>query len=181
MVRAGISLFGGGPQEVPDPRLRAVATLTARFSTSAACGPAIASATGPPSRPKSPMRVAVVAAGYADGISAPHGQGLCLGRRRARPLLTVNMDLLVIDIGRAPLAVGDPVELLGPNALLDDLATAAGTVAHEVLTRSAASRTGLSGRRVGRPQRSAQFAAQAVANPRAAHSTTTISSITAKA
>ena len=29
MVRPGVSLFGGGPREVPDDRLRAVATLTA--------------------------------------------------------------------------------------------------------------------------------------------------------
>jgi alanine racemase len=45
------------------------------------------------------------------------------------------MDLLVIDLGDAQASAGDPVELLGPNALLDDLANAAGTVAHEVLVR----------------------------------------------
>jgi alanine racemase len=45
------------------------------------------------------------------------------------------MDLLVIELGDADAAVGDEVELLGPNALLDDLAKAAGSVAHEVLVR----------------------------------------------
>jgi alanine racemase len=45
------------------------------------------------------------------------------------------MDLLVIDIGDADAAPGDQVELLGPNALLDDLARASGSVAHEVLVR----------------------------------------------
>jgi alanine racemase len=45
------------------------------------------------------------------------------------------MDLTVVEIGDAALSVGDPVELLGPNARLDDLAAAAGTVAHEVLVR----------------------------------------------
>ena len=59
-------------------------------------------------------------------MSAGSGTGL-------RPLLIVNMDLLVIDLGDAAAAVGDPVELLGAHAHLDDLAAAAGTVAHEVL------------------------------------------------
>ena len=81
-------------------------------------------------------RIAVVGAGYADGvIRAARGDGYawCAGSRR--PLLIVNMDLLAIDLGEADGRVGDEVELLGDNALLDDLATAAGTVAHEVLVR----------------------------------------------
>jgi alanine racemase len=45
------------------------------------------------------------------------------------------MDLLVIDLGEADAQIGEPVELLGPHACLDDLAAAAGTVAHEVLVR----------------------------------------------
>ena len=45
------------------------------------------------------------------------------------------MDVLVIEIGDAEAAPGQPVELLGPNARLDDLATAGGTVAHEILVR----------------------------------------------
>jgi alanine racemase len=82
------------------------------------------------------MRVAVVAAGYADGvIRAAMGKGYAWAAGARRPLLTVNMDLLVIDLGDAPAAVGDAVELLGANVLLDDLANAAGTVAHEVLVR----------------------------------------------
>jgi alanine racemase len=45
------------------------------------------------------------------------------------------MDISAIELGEAEARVGDEVELLGPGALLDDLATAAGTVAHEVLVR----------------------------------------------
>jgi len=45
------------------------------------------------------------------------------------------MDLMVIDLGDAPAAIGDEVEILGVNAQLDDLATAGGTVAHEILVR----------------------------------------------
>jgi alanine racemase len=52
-----------------------------------------------------------------------------------RRLLIVNMDILVVDLEDAPATLGQPVELLGPHALLDDQAIAAGTVAHEVLVR----------------------------------------------
>ena len=45
------------------------------------------------------------------------------------------MDILVIEIGDAEADVGDPVELLGDNAHIDDLAAAAGTVAHEIMVR----------------------------------------------
>ena len=63
------------------------------------------------------------------------GYGLGAGPVARRPLLLVNMDLAAIDIGDASAQVGEPVELLGANALLDDLASAGGTVAHEVLVR----------------------------------------------
>ena len=85
----------------------------------------------------SPTRVAVVAAGYSDGViqgqAKPVGQAWFAGA--ARKLLVVNMDILVIEIGDASAMIGAPVELLGSNAQLDNLATAADTVAHEVLVR----------------------------------------------
>jgi alanine racemase len=51
-------------------------------------------------------------------------------------LVIVSMDLIAVDISDVPDAqAGDSVELLGPTALLDDAARAAGTVAHECLVR----------------------------------------------
>jgi alanine racemase len=83
-----------------------------------------------------PMRVAVVAAGYADGvIRAAMGGGRAWAAGAPRRLLAVTMDLTVVDLGEAAVGIGDAVEMLGPNARLDDLAAAAGTVAHEVLVR----------------------------------------------
>jgi alanine racemase len=136
LVRPGVSLYGGGPRETPDPRLQAVAALEA---------PILDVRTVPAGEPigygahvtlARTTRVAIVAAGYADGvIRAAKGQGYAVLAGQRRPLLIVNMDLLAVDLGDADAQVGDPVELLGPHALLDDLATAAGTVAHEVLVR----------------------------------------------
>ncbi|MFL5295889.1 MAG: alanine racemase [Phenylobacterium sp.] len=136
VVRPGVSLFGGGARETPDPRLKAVATLTAPILDVRIVAPGEAIGYGESVRVAEPTRVAVVAAGYADGvIRAAKSGGYAWFAGARRRLLVINMDLTVVEIGDAPAAPGDAVELLGPNALLDDLARAAGTVAHEVLVR----------------------------------------------
>ena len=136
MVRAGISLFGGGPEERPDPRLKAVATLTAPILDIRSLQPGERISYGSAFRAERPLRVAIVAAGYADGvIRAAAGKAYAWVGGARRPLLSVNMDLLYVDLERTACAVGDPVELLGPHVALDDLAAAGGTVAHEILSR----------------------------------------------
>ncbi len=135
-VRPGVSLFGGGPRERPDERLRAAATLTAPILDVRSLRVGDVLGYGDTVRIESPTRVAVVAAGYSDGIiRAAKAGGHAWFAGAQRRLLIVNMDMLVIEIGDAEASVGDEVELLGANAQLDDLATAAGTVAHEVLVR----------------------------------------------
>jgi alanine racemase len=134
-VRPGISLYGGGPREVPDPRIDAVATLTAPVLQirDLAAGEAV----GYGSMFKAPhaMRIAVVGAGYADGvIRAAHKRARAFVTGAAAPFVVVTMDLIALDIsGRSDVKIGDPAELLGANALLDDLAKASGSVAHECL------------------------------------------------
>lgn len=136
VVRAGISLLGGGPEERPDPRLKPVATLTAPILDIRQLQAGDRVSYGTAFTAPGPMRIAIVGAGYADGVmrcAMGKGHAWLAGARRR--LLAINMDLLVIDLGDHAAAPGDPVELLGPNALLDDLAAAAGTVAHEILAR----------------------------------------------
>jgi alanine racemase len=136
MVRPGISLFGGGPRERPDARLRAVATLTAPILDIRNLRAGDVVGYGESVRIGAPTRVAVVAAGYTDGvIRAAKGGGHAWFAGAPRRLLIVNMDILVIEIGDAEAVVGQSVELLGSNAPLDDLAAAGGTVAHEILVR----------------------------------------------
>ncbi len=136
LVRPGISLFGGGPRETPDPRLKAVATLSAPILDIRTLRPGDALGYGESVRIDATTRVAVVAAGYTDGvIRAAKGAGRAWFAGAVRRLLIVNMDMLVIEIDDADAAPGDHVELLGENAPLDDLAAAAGTVAHEILVR----------------------------------------------
>lgn len=136
LVRPGVSLYGGGPFDRPDPRLKAVAALTAPILDIRNLRPGDRLAYGRQYTADRPVRAAIVAAGYTDGvIRAASGGGYAWAAGARRPLLAVTMDLAAVDIGDAPLTVGDTVELLGPNACLDDLAAAAGTVAHEVLVR----------------------------------------------
>lgn len=137
-VRPGISLYGGGPFERPDVRIRAVATLDAPVLQvrDVAAGESVGYAAGfVASRA---VRVATVGIGYADGVlraNSPAGAVWFAGARR--PLLgRVSMDLLAVDVSDCPtVAVGDRVELFGPNLPLDDAAAAAGTIAYELLVR----------------------------------------------
>ena len=136
LVRPGISLFGGGPLEQPDNRLKAVATLTAPILDVRNLRPGDVLGYGESVRIPASTRVAVVAAGYNDGvIRQAKGAGYAWFAGARRRLLIVNMDVLVIEIGGAEAAPGQHIELLGPNAHLDDLAAAGGTVAHEILVR----------------------------------------------
>jgi alanine racemase len=91
-------------------------------------------------RAPQPMRVAVLAAGYADGI--PHrlsNKGSVIVNGRLAPMVgAVSMDMTCIDVTQSPeTAVGDAVTLLGSEgaARMDALQIArlAGTISHSVL------------------------------------------------
>jgi alanine racemase len=137
LVRPGISLYGGGPRERPDPRIATVATLEAPILQIRELKAGERIGYGAMFTAPRPMRVGVLGAGYADGVlrtSHAKGAGWIDGARA--PFLIVSMDLIAVDLDAARGArVGDRVELLGPHAHLDDLATAAASVAHEILVR----------------------------------------------
>ena len=83
-----------------------------------------------------PMKIAIIGAGYADGI--PHrlsNRGKVLVTGEAVPILgAVSMDVTTIDISTAPgLGIGDEVTLLGPGLDAQAMARAAGTIAYAVL------------------------------------------------
>jgi alanine racemase len=88
-------------------------------------------------RAKRPMRIAVVGAGYADGVlraASPGGYGWLDKRRRI--VGRISMDLIALDVTDCEAALpGAFIELIGPNVALDDVARAAGTIAYEILTR----------------------------------------------
>jgi alanine racemase len=135
-VRPGVSLYGGGPQERPDSRLRAVATLQAPLLDVRRVAAGETIGYSPSARAERDMLLGIVAAGYADGvIRAAAGRGYAWAGGARRRLVIVTMNMIGIDAEGGGLQPGDPVELLGPHVALDDLAQAAGSVAHECLTR----------------------------------------------
>ncbi|PZU57261.1 MAG: alanine racemase [Brevundimonas sp.] len=135
-VRPGICLYGGGPEGRTDDRIAPVATLWAEVLQvrEVPAGESVGYSRG--FRADAPVRVATVAAGYADGLLrsySPRGAAWVAGQ--TRPLLgRVSMDVCAVDVTGLDVAVGDRVELFGPNRRLDDAAAAAGTIAYELLT-----------------------------------------------
>src|SRR6202165_1181871 len=91
-------------------------------------------------RATQPTRIAVLAAGYADGI--PHrlsNKGRVIVKGQLAPILgAVSMDLTTIDVTHCPpVGLGDPVTLLGSEAGLSidaqQIARIAGTISYSVL------------------------------------------------
>ena len=88
-----------------------------------------------------PMRVGVVACGYADGYPrhAPTGTPALVDGRLSRTLGRVSMDMLCVDLGECPEAgVGSRVVLWGEGLPVDTVAAAAGTSSYELLCALAA-------------------------------------------
>jgi alanine racemase len=137
MVRPGISLYGGGPFGQTLAGLQAVVTLHAPILDirDVAAGETVGY--GAAYRAECDGRVAIVAAGYADGAprARPNtGEAWFAGEKR-RLLGRVSMDLLAIDVMGCDTALpGAMVELLGAHATLDDVAASAGRIAHDILT-----------------------------------------------
>ena len=81
-------------------------------------------------------RVAIIAAGYGDGLprSLPSGTPVLIGGQRGSLIGRVSMDMIAVDITDLPqVVVGQPVELWGPNLAVEEVAAAAGTVPYELV------------------------------------------------
>lgn len=135
-VRPGICLYGGGPEGRPDDRIRAVASLTAEVLQVREVHPGESVGYARGFVAEAPRRIATCAAGYADGVLrsySPRGQVFVGGA--TRPIVgRISMDVCAIDVTGMDVAIGDPVELFGPDRLIDDAAAAAGTISYELLT-----------------------------------------------
>jgi alanine racemase len=143
-IRAGIALAGAyATGWVPRVgSLRGAVALKARivrFHT-----PAVGSSIGYGRTYKvyRPMRVALIACGYADGLPrACSNRGRVLIRGQRAPLVgTVSMDMAMADVSHLPDAeAGDEVVIVGAQAndeiSLDEFAESAGIIPHELLVR----------------------------------------------
>jgi alanine racemase len=83
-------------------------------------------------------RLAVVAAGYADGVprSCPSGTPVLVAGHRAPLVGRVSMDMITVDVTDVPnVAIGDRVVLWGSDLSVDEIAKHAGTIGYELLCR----------------------------------------------
>ncbi len=137
-VRPGVMLYGGTPggKSAADFGLLPTMTLTSELIgiQDIAAGDKVGygsrfEATGP-------MRVGVVACGYADGYPRHAGPGTPVLVDGVMTTLAgrVSMDMLAVDLTPVPNArVGSPVTLWGAGLPIDDVATAAGTIGYELM------------------------------------------------
>ncbi len=136
-VRAGLALYGAPPAPHLGEKLRPVMTLAARVVSLRALVPGEAVGYGGTYRAERPTRIATLPLGYADGVprrAGNRGQVWLAGRRL--PIVgRVSMDYLAVDVGDAPVELGDEAELFGANLPVDEAAAAVDTLAYELLVR----------------------------------------------
>ena len=150
LTRPGIAVYGGEAVGGVSNPMRPVAKAEARIIQirSAKTGETVSY--GGTHRLTRNSRLAIVAAGYADGYKRSlSGSGVpirdsiheggfgFIAGHRVPVVGRVTMDLTIFDITDVPerdVRTGDYIELFGPNMPLDDVARAAGTIGYELLT-----------------------------------------------
>jgi alanine racemase len=81
-------------------------------------------------------RVAIIAAGYGDGLprSLPNGTPVLVAGERAALVGRVSMDMIAVDVtGIARVEPGTQVVLWGPELPVEEIAAHAGTISYELL------------------------------------------------
>jgi alanine racemase len=139
VVRQGIALYGATPfadRSAAQLGLEPAMTLESELIAIQDLAAGEAVGYGRTFRCESPMRIGVVACGYADGYPrhAPDGTPVMVEGVVTRTAGRVSMDMLTVDL--TPVAgarVGSRVELWGERVPIDAVATAAGTVGYELM------------------------------------------------
>ncbi|WP_288407859.1 alanine racemase [uncultured Herbaspirillum sp.] len=137
-IRPGIMLYGGTPGggTAADFGLRAAMTLESKIIGVQEVPVGEAIGYGSRFVADKPMRVGVVACGYADGYPrhAPSGTPVLVDGVKTATVGRVSMDMLCVDLSDVPGAtVGSHVELWGNRLPIDEVAFAAGTIGYELM------------------------------------------------
>jgi len=139
IARLGIALYGATPFAERPARalgLKPAMTLASQLIAIQELAAGDTVGYGAQFRAQMPMRIGVVACGYADGYPrhAPNGTPVLVGGARTRLVGRVSMDMLTVDLTTVPEAhVGTPVVLWGEGIPVDEVAMAAGTVGYQLL------------------------------------------------
>lgn len=138
-VRPGLALYGASPfhgQSGPAlglrPAMRLITTVIAVREVRA--GESVGY--GGRWRAGRDSQVAIIAAGYGDGVprALPSGTPVLIGGTRATLVGRVSMDMIAVDVtGIDGVRVGDLAELWGPELPVEEIAAHAGTIPYELL------------------------------------------------
>ncbi|HHS7807527.1 alanine racemase [Pseudomonas putida] len=137
-VRPGIMLYGATPFEEANAvaeRLQPVMTLESKVICVRELPSGEPIGYGAKFITDKPMRIGVVAMGYADGYPrhAPTGTPVLVAGKRSRLLGRVSMDMLCIDLTDVPEAdLGSTVELWGKSILASEVAQWADTIPYQI-------------------------------------------------
>ena len=139
VIRPGIGLYGGAPG-VGHPTLEPVVRFEAPILQIRDVDKAQTVGYGASYRANKAVRVATVAAGYADGYMRKLGNNShgYIGDQRVPVVGRVSMDLLTLDVSEVMpknCQPGTMVQLIGNKVTINDLALAAETLPYEILTR----------------------------------------------
>lgn len=139
VARLGISLYGATPfadRSARDLGVMPAMTLSAQIIAIQDLKAGDTVGYGRTFRSEGPMRLGVVACGYADGYPrhAPSGTPVMVEGVITKTAGRVSMDMITVDLTPVPQArVGSSVELWGERLPIDDVATSAGTVGYELM------------------------------------------------
>ena len=137
-IRPGILLYGGTPGGRSAEEFGLLPTMTLTSEIIGVQDIAAGDVVGYGSRfqAEGPMRVGVVACGYADGYPrhAPLGTPVLVDGVKTRMVGRVSMDMLTVDLTDLPSAkIGSTVTLWGKGLPVDEVANAAGTIGYELM------------------------------------------------
>jgi alanine racemase len=138
-VRPGIMLYGASPfsdKTAAELNLYPAMTVSSKIIAVQTLKSGDGVGYGHIFRADRPMRVGIVAGGYADGYPrhAPAGTAVLVNGKRTRVIGRVSMDMLHVDLsGIEDAGVGSPVTLWGKGLPVDEVARSAGTVSYELL------------------------------------------------
>lgn len=137
-VRPGIMLYGGTPgtKTAEEFGLKPAMTLTSELIQILDIDQGEAIGYGSMFIAPRPMRIGVVACGYADGYprSAPEGTPILVDGIKTHLVGRVSMDMITVDLTPVPNAhYGSSITLWGEGLPIDEVAEAAGTIGYELM------------------------------------------------
>lgn len=137
MVRLGIGLYGIDPSGQFQHQLEQIGTLWSTISQIREVEALDGVGYGKHSPSKTERRIAVVAIGYADGLSRGLGQGkgyFVINGKPAPIVGNICMDMTMCDVTDITCREGDPVQVFGNDPSIQHLSQVLHTIPYEILT-----------------------------------------------